>query len=179
MKDSAKSKKSMGKWYFLIIVVLAYLSIYFFLPDKMMPILCFYVKLILQILPIFLLVYVIMVLINYFVNNKVLQKYMGEEAGIKGWVISIIIGILSSGPIYMWYPLMKDLQNKGIKNRFLVAFLYNRGIKLQWLPLLIQFFGWTFSLTLLIVMAIFSVPQGIITEKLIGAKGKIENDTRT
>jgi len=101
---------------------------------------------------------------------------MGEEAGIKGWVISIITGIISMGPVYMWYPLMKDLQNKGIKNRFLVAFLYNRGIKLQWIPLLIQFFGWVFSLTLLIVMAIFSVPQGIITEKLIGAKKEINND---
>ena len=176
MEDS-KSKKNMGKWYFLITVVLAYLSLYFFLPDKMVLILNFYVKLILQILPIFLLVYAIMVLTNYFVNNKVLQKYMGEEAGIKGWVISIITGIISMGPVYMWYPLMKDLQNKGIKNRFLVAFLYNRGIKLQWLPLLIQFFGWAFSLTLLIVMAIFSVPQGIITEKLIGAKRRIEKDT--
>jgi len=174
MKDSAKTEKKMGKWYFLIIVVVIYLAIYFFLPDKMMPILNFYVKLILQILPIFLLVYAIMVLTNYFVNNKILQKYLGEEAGIKGWVISIITGIISMGPVYMWYPLMKDLQNKGIKNRFLVTFLYNRGIKLQWLPLLIQFFGWTFSLTLLIVMAIFSVPQGIITEKLIGAKGRIE-----
>jgi len=175
MEDNTKPKKKMGKWYFLIIVILAYLSIYFFLPDKMMPILNFYIKLILQILPIFLLVYAIMVLTNYFVNNKVLQKYMGEEAGIKGWAISIITGILSMGPVYMWYPLMKDLKNKGIKDRFLVAFLYNRGIKLQWAPMLILYFGWAFSLTLLIVMAIFSVPQGIITEKLIGAKGNLNN----
>jgi len=176
MEDS-KSKKNMGKWYFLITVVLAYLSIYFFLPDKMVLILNFYVKLILQILPIFLLVYAIMVLTNYFVNKKVLQKYMGKEAGIRGWVISIIAGIISIGPIYVWYPLMKDLQNKGIKNRFLVAFLYNRGIKLQWIAMLILYFGWVFSLTLLIVMAIFSVPQGIITEKLIGVKGEIRNNT--
>ena len=177
MKHSSKSKKNMGKWYFLIIVVLAYLSIYFFLPNKMGLILNFYVKLILRILPIFLLVYIIMVLTNYFINNKMLQKHMSERVGIKNWAISIIMGILSIGPVYMWYPLMKDLQNKGIKNRFLVAFLYNRGIKFQWLPLLIQAFGWAFSLTLLIVMAIFSVPQGIITEKLIGTKGGIENDT--
>ena len=174
MEDNNKSKKKMGKWYFLIIVVLSYLSIYFFLPGKMIPILNFYIKLIFKILPIFLLVYTIMVLTNYFVNNKVLQKYMGEGSGIKGWIISITAGIISMGPAYMWYPLLKDLQNKGIKNRFLVAFLYNRGIKLPWLPLLIQFFGWKFSLTLLIVMAILSVPQGIITEKLIGAKGRIE-----
>jgi uncharacterized membrane protein YraQ (UPF0718 family) len=111
-----------------------------------------------------------MVLINYFINNKTLKKYLGEEAGIKGWAIAIIIGIISMGPIYMWYPLMKDLQNKGVKDKFLATFLYNRGIKLQWIPLLVLYFGWTFSLTLLIVMTFFSIPQGIITEKLINRK---------
>jgi len=70
---------------------------------------------------------------------------------------------------------MKNLQEKGIQNKFLSTFLYNRGIKLQWAPLLIVYFGWTFSLTLLTVMAIFSIPQGIITEKLINKSGKFIN----
>ncbi len=111
-----------------------------------------------------------MILINYFINNNILRKYLGEEVGISGWIIAIIIGIISMGPVYMWYPLMKDLQDKEVKDKFLSSFLYNRGIKLQWAPLLIVYFGWAFSLTLLIVMAIFSIPQGIITEKLINKR---------
>ena len=127
-------------------------------------------RLILQILPVLLLVYFIMLLTNYFVDNKKLKKYMGEDAGFKGWVISIVSGIISVGPVYMWYPLMKDLQTKGVKNKYLVIFLYNRGIKLQWLPMLILYFGLKYSLTLLFIMALISIPQGIITEKLIELK---------
>ena len=74
--------------------------------------------------------------------------------------------------IYVWYPLLKDLQQKGVKDKFIVTFLYNRGIKLQWLPVLLIYFGWVYATTLLIVMAVFSVFQGFITEKLINAFDK-------
>ena len=132
-----------------------------------MPILNSFYNLLLQIAPIFILVYFIMFLANLVINNKGLQKYMGEDAGIRGWIISIVAGIISMGSIYAWYPLLKDLQARGVKNKFLVAFLYNRGIKLQWLPVLLLYFGWTYSITLLIVMAVMSVFQGVIVEKLI------------
>ena len=166
-EKSKKTKKALTKWYFLIVVLLIYISISFFVPEKMMPILNSFSDLLLQIAPIFILVYFIMFLANLFINNKGLQKYMGEDAGIKGWLISILAGIISMGSIYAWYPLLKDLQARGVKDKFLVAFLYNRGIKLQWLPVLLLYFGWTYSITLLIVMAIMSIFQGIITEKLI------------
>jgi len=165
-------KKMVGKWYFLIFVLLFYFIIYFISENNFILIGGFFIKLILQILPILFLVYILMVLMNYFVNNNILGKYLGEEAGIKGWIITITIGIISMGPVYMWYPLMKDLKDRGVKDKFLSTFLYNRGIKLQWAPLLIIYFGWTFSLTLFVVMTIFSIPQGIITEKLIEISNK-------
>jgi uncharacterized membrane protein YraQ (UPF0718 family) len=161
------NKSSKGKWIFLGSVLVLFTVVSFIYPNKIEPILLMFKKLMLQILPILALVYVIMLLTNYFVDNDKLKKYMGEDAGVKGWIISIISGILSVGPIYMWYPLMNDLQLKGVENKFLVTFLYNRGIKLQWLPMLILYFGIKYSLTLLIVMAVMSIPLGIITGKLI------------
>ncbi len=152
---------------FLIAVSIIFSSIWFFAPEKIMPILNSFSDLLLHIAPIFILVYFIMFLANLVINNKGLQKYMGEDAGIKGWLISILAGVISMGSIYAWYPLLKDLQSRGVKDKFLVAFLYNRGIKLQWLPVLLLYFGWTYSITLLVVMAIMSIFQGIITEKLI------------
>lgn len=94
---------------------------------------------------------------------------MGEDAGVKAWAIVVIAGIISMGSIYAWYPLLQDLKERGVKDRFLVTFLYNRGIKLQWLPILLLYFGWVYSLTLLIVMAVISVFQGIIVERLVDA----------
>lgn len=167
MAEKKDNKSSNVKWIFLGIVVVLFAIISIVYPNKMEPILRLFKNLMVQILPILALVYVIMLLTNYFVDNDKLKKYMGEDAGIKGWVISIVSGILSVGPIYMWYPLMKDLQSKGVKNKFLVTFLYNRGIKLQWLPMLILYFGLKYSLTLLFVMAVMSIPLGIITDKLM------------
>ena len=167
MAEKKDNKSSNGKWVFLGLVLVLFLIVSFIYPNKMEPILLMFKNLMLQILPILVLVYVIMLLTNYFVDNNKLKKYMGEDSGLKGWMISIISGVLSVGPIYMWYPLMKDLQTKGVKNKFLITFLYNRGIKLQWLPMLILYFGLKYSLTLMIVMAVMSIPLGIITEKLI------------
>ena len=109
-----------------------------------------------------------MVLINYFVKPKKLVQYLGKNAGLKGWIISIISGIISTGPIYMWYPLLNELQKKGIRNAYIVAFLYNRAIKPALLPLLILYFGLTYTIVLTIVMIIISILQGIIVEKFVG-----------
>lgn len=170
MHHIEKNKNNNGKWYFLISVLILMLVIFALDSAKILPILKMFENLMLQILPVLVLVYFIMLLTNYFVDNKILKKYMSEDSGVKGWLISIVSGIISVGPIYMWYPLMKDLQSKGVKNKYLVIFLYNRGIKIQWLPMLILYFGLKYSLTLMVVMAIMSIPQGVIAEKLIEFK---------
>ena len=170
MKHTEKDKKNNGKWFFLISVLILMLVIFAVDSTKIRLILKMFENLMLQISPVLVLVYFIMLLTNYFVDNKRLKKYMGEDSGVKGWLISIVSGIISVGPVYMWYPLMKDLQSKGVKNKYLVIFLYNRGIKIQWLPMLILYFGLKYSLTLMFIMAIMSIPQGIIAEKLIEFK---------
>ncbi len=167
MKIASPNKKLKTEWIFLIIAVLLYLSVYFFQADKMLIILKAYGKLLINILPIFIFVYLIMLVSNYFVDNKILKKHMGESGTLKGWLIAVVAGIISIGPIYMWYPLMQDLKQKGVKDRFLAAFLFNRGIKLQWLPILLAYFGLLYSIILMLVMALLSVPQGLITERLI------------
>jgi len=70
-------KKSRGKWYFLIIILFLYSLIYFISKDNFISIWAFFIKLILQIFPIFFLVYIFMVLINYFIDNKMLKKHLG------------------------------------------------------------------------------------------------------
>lgn len=162
-----KRKQKLKKWYLPILVVLIYGAVLLFNPDKAMPILTAFVKVLKQIAPNLLIVYAILVLTNMYVNNKKIRKHMGDDAGYKGWMISIIAGIISMGSIYVWYPLLKDLKDKGVKDKFIATFLYNRGIKLQWLPILLLYFGWVYSITLVIVMIVVSVFQGVITGKLI------------
>jgi len=166
MKEK-KSKKDNAGWYFLLIVILIYIIFSIIKPNIVVPSLEFFWSIIIKIIPIFILIFVLMVLIDYFVKPKKLQKYLGKNAGIKGWLIAIISGIISTGAIYMWYPLLNELQKQGVRNAFIATFLYNRAIKIPLLPLLIFYFGLAYTIVLTIVMVIVSIFQGIIVEKII------------
>ncbi|MFW5865862.1 MAG: permease [Nanoarchaeota archaeon] len=117
---------------------------------------------IISLLPIFLLVIVLMALSIRYVDVKRIGSLLGSSSGMKGKLISIIGGIISTGAIYMWYPLLADLKHKGASHENIAIFLYNRAVKLPLLPLMIGYFGIVFSITLLITIIIFSLIQGNI-----------------
>ena len=123
-----------------------------------------------KIIPVLVLVFALMFLLNLFLDPKKINKLVGESAGIKGWAMSIVGGILSSGPIYMWYPLLSDLKEKGMRDGFIAAFLYNRAIKIPLLPMMVYYFGLKFTMVLTGYMILFSVINGVFVEKLLGLK---------
>jgi uncharacterized membrane protein YraQ (UPF0718 family) len=129
-------------------------------------------SILLRILPIFLLVFLLIALTNYFANPKAIVEHMGEGSGIKGWALAVGSGILSTGPIYMWYPLLNDLQKHGVRNGLVAAFLYARAIKIPLFPMLILYFGSTYTLALTLIILLLSPLQGILVEKLMEANGK-------
>lgn len=162
-----KSEQSNTAWYFLLGVIIIYIIIALVKPDAIMPSLEFFLDIILKIIPIFILIFVLMIIINRFVRTKKLMKYFGKKAGLKGWVAAIITGIISTGPIYMWYPLLNDLQKKGVRNGLVATFLYNRAVKIPLLPLMIFYFGLVYTIILTVIMMIASVFQGLIVEKIM------------
>ena len=86
---------------------------------------------------------------------------------MKGWVVAVIGGVLSVGPVYPWYALLKELRTKGMRTALIAVFLYNRGIKLPLLPLMIHYFGMAFTLILAAYLTLFSLLSGVIMEKII------------
>ena len=120
----------------------------------------------LKIIPIFILVFVLMSLSNYFITPKFVMRHLGEK-GFKRWFYVIAGGILSTGPIYMWYPLLADLREKGLSYGLIACFLYNRAIKIPLLPLAILYFSWQYILVLCFVMIFMSVVQGVVLNKLM------------
>ena len=155
---------------FLGIVLLLYLSIIIFDYSNFDKAVVFVVDIFEKIIPILFLVFILMATANYFINPRRIAKYLGKESGIKGWIIAIFGGIISTGPIYLWYPLLNDLQKKGVRNGLIATFLYNRAIKIPLMPLMILYFGLKYLFVLTMVMIIFSVFQGIVVEKIMGDK---------
>ena len=161
------TEKSYSGWYFLGITMIAFIVTAIINSQKALDAAKVFLDIIVKVVPTILIIIVLMTLINYFVKPKQLVKYLGKKSGVKGWFIAIIGGILSSGPIYMWYPLLNELQKKGVKNSLIATFLYNRSVKIALIPLLLMYFGATYTITLLIVMIIISIAQGWTTEKLM------------
>lgn len=109
-----------------------------------------------------------MVALEYFVSPENVRKYLGKSAGLKRWLIAVAGGIISTGPIYMWYPMLRQLRKKGVKYGFIATFLYNRAVKPPLIPMIILYFGLKYTVVLTIVMIIISIVQGIIFEKIEG-----------
>ena len=164
------SEKSPVGWYFLALVIMFYTLVFLVNSAAIIPSLIFCLSIVQQIIPIFALIFVLLAAINYFIKPKTIVKYLGKEAGIKGWLISIAGGILSHGPIYMWYPLLSELQKHKVRSSYIAAFLYNRAIKIPLLPLFVYYFGLVYVVVLTAVMIIASVLQGIIVERIVEVK---------
>jgi hypothetical protein len=158
-------------WYFFIIVLIAYIILFFVDKTLFYSSLSFFENILLKIIPIFLIVFVLMVLTNYFITPEFIIKHTREK-GIRKWFFIIIGGILSAGPIYMWYPLLADLKHKGLSYGLIACFLYNRAIKLPLIPLIVLYFGWKYVIVLTFVMIFISIIQGILVDNVMEVKTK-------
>lgn len=152
---------------FLLIVLLITIIISFFNYSKTISSLIYAGNLLLKLIPTLLLVWFIMGLFNMFIGPKKLAKHLGKEKPIKAWIISSIAGIISSGPIYLWYPLLAEAKEKGASNSSIAIFLYNRAVKPALLPLMIVYFGITYTIVLTIVMILVGGLQGLMIEKIV------------
>jgi len=163
-------EKSLAGWYFLGVIILIYVIVFFINSSLFLSALHSFIAICRKVIPVIILVFILMVITNYALKPQLLVKHLGKDAGVKGWLIAIIAGILSSGPIYLWYPLLHELQKRGVRNGLLAVFLYNRAVKIPLLPLLIAYFGVAYTVILTLVMILFSVIQGVVVEKIVGVK---------
>ncbi len=171
-KAESKSEKKEGKsrtgWYFLSACIAVYIITIIIRPASAVNIIDFFLRIITRIIPIFALIFVLLAAINYLVKPKKLLKYFGKGAGLKGYLLALAAGIISTGPIFMWYPLMNDMQKHGVSNGFLATFLYGRAVKPALIPLLIFYFGTIYTIVLAVVIAVTAVIQGFIVNLIEG-----------
>ena len=113
------------------------------------------------------LVCALMVAANLFLKPARITRFLGKEAGIKGIILSAAAGIISTGPIYAWYPLLKELREKGARNSQIAIFLGNRAVKPVMLPVMISYFGGLYVLILTLFIIIGSLAAGYLVGMLV------------
>lgn len=98
---------------FIILVILAYVLLLIFIPDKATESVknsTYYIIEMLKILPVVL---VLTSLIDTWVPKQVIMKGLGENSKVKGVLLAIALGSLSAGPIYVAFPMCRMLFKKG------------------------------------------------------------------
>ena len=159
------SAKISGK-YFLPAVLIIYLFFYITVPEAAEEAFLNSMHILLKLLPVFFVVIILLGIFNYFFKPKMIAKHLGVESGARGWIIAVVGGILSHGPSYIWYSMLSDLRNHGVRDGLIVTFIYVRAIKLPWLPVMIDYFGWLFTLVVSLVLIVAGVVQGMIIDSM-------------
>lgn len=157
-----------GGWWFLVLVLCGY-GLYGLLdPGLTTKAVALFAAIFYQVLPILGLVFVLLFIANLLLKPNRIRRYLGRESGIKGWIAALVGGVLSVGSVYAWYPVLGELQEKGMRRALIAAFLYSRAVKLPLLPLMIHYFGVTYSLVLSCYLIVFSIINGLLVERLTG-----------
>ena len=117
-------------------------------------------NLLLYIVPPLVLVFLIMLALNLFVKPAQIVGLFGKGLRIKGIALAVVAGIISMGPIYAWYPLLKNLREEGAGNGPIAIFLYSRAVKPFLLPVMIAYFGWVYVVILTLLTIIASIAIG-------------------
>jgi uncharacterized membrane protein YraQ (UPF0718 family) len=165
-----RQRGGLGGWLFLGIVLLGYGLSFMLSPESTAEAFTFFRRIMRQVLPVLGMVFLLLYIANLLLTPSTVKRYLGKEAGIKGWIASIVAGIFSMGPIYAWYTALAELQQKGMRTALVATFLYSRAVKIPLLPLMIYYFGPGYTIVLCLYLLVFSVVNGFLTERLMHQK---------
>ncbi len=68
-------------------------------------------------------VFVLLGLLDIWVPKETMIKYMGEGSGLKGIVLSILVGSVAAGPLYGAFPVAAVFMKKGVKFNNILIFI--------------------------------------------------------
>lgn len=165
-----KNKKTKFSTKLLICTLLIYLAVAIFNFPFAREAFLGFLAMILRVAPILFAVVAIMTFTNLFLTTEKVEKYLGRNSGKKSWLYVIISGVIISGPPYVLYPLLGELKKKGMKDSLLATFLFNRNVKIPFIPVMIYYFGLPFTVIMSTYIILFSVLNGILVSKFTNSK---------
>jgi len=155
---------------FFIATLILYLVIFFINPELFSISSRSFFQICLKVIPLLLIIFPIMFLVNYFVRPEKIKKHLGKEAGLKAYLYATIAGILISGPPYILFPMLGEFKKQGASNSVLAIFLYNRNVKIPFIPVMIFYFGLTYTIVISVLIVIFSFINGKILTVIVDSK---------
>ncbi len=115
--------------------------------------------------------FILIGLFDVWVPREKVVQYIGDESGIKGTFLVILLAMLQAGPLYGAFPFAYILWKKGssAKNIFIYLGVYST-IKIPMLTFEIGFIGLEFSLLRSFITLSVFIIIGYLMEWIIGKK---------
>jgi len=111
---------------------------------------------------------ILMGLFNVWISEKTVANYLGKQSGLKGSLISVFLGALPTGPLYVAFPLASSMIKKGASLSNIVIFLSAWAcLKIPQELVELQFLGWKFMVLRWTLTVILVVIMGAVIEKLV------------
>jgi uncharacterized membrane protein YraQ (UPF0718 family) len=156
LSNAISKRRTLRTWLFPASVLGLYGILFAEMPNKASQAFECSCKISLNILFPLCLVFILMVFLNLFLRPWHITKWLDKGVGVRGVLVTMTAGILSMGPIYAWYPLLKNLHERGFPNSLIAVFLGNRSVKPFLLPVMISYFGWAYTLILTVLSVLFT-----------------------
>jgi len=174
MKDKQTKMKEMQKkgmkrdWMMLGMTIIATALILSFFPDKRDPVTAASWDLFADMIMILPAVLIMMGLFSVWVRKEMIVKHLGKASGVKGIFLSVFLGALPTGPLYVAFPIAAGLLKKGARTSNVIVFLSAWAcIKIPQEIVELQFLGLKFMLLRLFLTIVLVIIMGFSIEKIM------------
>jgi uncharacterized membrane protein YraQ (UPF0718 family) len=106
-------------------------------------------------------------LLQVWISRDLIVRLLGKEGGIKGLLLAAFCGTLLIGPAYIIFPLLMSIHKQGARWAVITIVLSAYAVKLQMIPIEIEFLGWPFSLVRSLLTVALAIPTGLLVEALM------------
>lgn len=150
---------------FTIVLYLFLLIFFFDIAIQSLSNSTYYLIEMLQVMPV---VIIFTILINAWIPQKLIMKHLGNSSHIKGIILSILIGMFSTGPIYAAFPITYALKQKGASTQNIVIILSTWAVvKVPMLINEVKFLGFEFMIVRWILTIICIIILAYLTQRII------------
>lgn len=112
-------------------------------------------------------VFALVGLIQVWLSRDLVARLLGREAGPRALLVAAACGTVLIGPAYIIFPLLMSIRRQGARWAVITVVLATYAVKIQMIPLEVQFLGWTFSLSRSFLTILAAIPLGLAVEAIM------------
>lgn len=145
--------------------------LYIIFPEKILSALDISQRYGIEMITIFPAVLILMGLADVWVPKSLINKYLGKNSGLKGILLSIFLGTLPTGPLYIAFPIAAELLRKKARISNVMIFLgVWASLKIPQISVEIKFLGIKFAAIRFIFTLISIIIIGYLIEIIVERK---------